>query len=398
MIATLCLAANASASDWVTAVKACVARKDFSCATSIVDHRLEANPSDLEARTWRARLLAWTGSWDAAEREYEAVLAVRHDDSDVLLGLADVQIWSAKFTDALATLDRAERAHADPREIWLRRARVYIRVHHEAEAVSAYKALLQVDPGNQVAQSALKSLRERRHELRIGSDTDTFNYRNLANSETLTLASRWNERWSTEISTVLFQRFGEDAETANAGVTYRFTANNWATVRGGIGNRQEVAPEEEFGGEYGHGSRLHLGPICGIESYALVTHLWYSASRVLIAGTTQVLYLPHDWMWTIRVTGVRTKFDEADAEWVPSGFMRLSWPVVNRLSVNGFFALGAEDFSNIDQVGHFSAHTYGGGAKVQITERQDVYGYVAFQQRSQGRTQTSAGVSYGIRF
>ena len=163
----------------------------------------------------------------------------------------------------------------------------------------------------------------------------------------------------------------------------------------GVGNRKDVAPEEEYGGEYGHGYHLRVGLIRGIESYALARSLWYSASRVLVVGTTQVVYLSDDWMWTIRVAGVRTKFAMTCAQWVPSGFMKLS---LNRLSLNGLFAVGAENFSDVDQVGYFSAHTYGGGAKIQINSRQDISGYIAFQSRSQGRTRTSAGVNYGIRF
>ena len=224
-IAMLCLAPHASTADWITAVKACVARKNFDCATSLVNAQLRTNPLDVEARTWHARLLAWTGSWEAAENEYKAILAVRHDDIDALLDLADVKIWDGKFTDALATLDRAERVHGDPRDIWVRRGRIYIRLHRELEAVQAYRSLLQVDPGDHEARSALTALREPRHELRTGSDTDTLNYTNPANAETLSLTSRWNQRWSTKISTTLFQRFAEHAETANAGVTYRFTEN-----------------------------------------------------------------------------------------------------------------------------------------------------------------------------
>ena len=396
--AILVAAANASSSAWVAMVKACVARKDFTCAFSVVDAQLSKNPTDLEARTWHARLSAWSGSWTTAEREYKAILVDSPGDTDALLGLSDVQIWNQEFTEALASLDRAERAHAGAREVWLRRARIYVRLHREADAIRAYRALLQADPINAEARSALNGIRDRRNELRVGSDTDTFNYTNLANTESLSLTSRWNERWSTELSTSMFQRFGETAETAIAGLTYRLAANDWVTIRAGLGTRQSIAPEEEFDGEYGHGFRLHLGPIRGLESYASTRNLWYSASRVLTVGTTQVIYLPRDWTWTVRATAVRTTFAGANAEWVPSGFMRLSWPVVNRLSLNGLFAVGAENFSNIDQVGRFSAHTYGGGARVQLNNRQDITGYVAFQQRSQGRTQTSAGVSYGIRF
>lgn len=397
-ILALHVSAVAAAQDWITEVRSCVARKDFQCAATIVDQRLKENPTDLEAQAWRARLFAWTGSWANAKRQYATVLAARPNDADVLLGLADVQLWSGDDSAALLTLDRAEHANAAKDEIWIRRARAYVALRQESQARKAYKAVLQFSPSNHEALMALEGLHERRHELRIGSNTDTFNYTDAANTEIMSVASRWNDRWSTQESATFFQRFGANAATADVAVTYRFNQTNWATVTGGVGARQNIAPQEELDAEYGHGFRLHFGWVRGVESYALARNLWFSASRVFTIGTTQVVYLPHEWTWTVRITGVRTAFAGANSEWVPSGFTRLSWPISHRVTGNGLFALGAENFSNVDQIGHFSAHTYGGGATVRINSRQDVTGYVAYQRRTQGRTQTSVGLNYGIRF
>jgi hypothetical protein len=63
-----------------------------------------------------------------------------------------------------------------------------------------------------------------------------------------------------------------------------------------------------------------------------------------------------------------------------------------------FFAVGTEDFAQVDQIGRFSSQTYGGGLRFRFAEAQDVTGYVAFQQRTQDRAQTSFGITYGIRF
>jgi hypothetical protein len=63
-----------------------------------------------------------------------------------------------------------------------------------------------------------------------------------------------------------------------------------------------------------------------------------------------------------------------------------------------FFAVGTEDFAQVDQIGSFASQTYGGGLCFRFTTRQDVTAYGAFQQRTQDRAQTSFGFSYGIRF
>ena len=46
----------------------------------------------------------------------------------------------------------------------------------------------------------------------------------------------------------------------------------------------------------------------------------------------------------------------------------------------------------------YLARTFGGGLRYRVSSRQDIRGYVAWQDRTQGRTQNSFGVTYGIRF
>ena len=70
----------------------------------------------------------------------------------------------------------------------------------------------------------------------------------------------------------------------------------------------------------------------------------------------------------------------------------------NRPRGNLLFAVGTENFALTEQVGHFSAHTFGGGLRWQITSVHDIGGYIAAQDRSQGRSQTTFGLSYGYRF
>jgi hypothetical protein len=99
------------------------------------------------------------------------------------------------------------------------------------------------------------------------------------------------------------------------------------------------------------------------------------------------------------VVAARSSFPVVGIEWQPSGSTRLSFPLRSeRLRGSVAFAVGTENFAKADQVGRFSARTFAAGLKYQINARQDVGGHVAFQDRSQQRTQTSVGFTYGIRF
>jgi hypothetical protein len=60
--------------------------------------------------------------------------------------------------------------------------------------------------------------------------------------------------------------------------------------------------------------------------------------------------------------------------------------------------MGTENFAQVDQIGHFSSQTYGGGLRWLLTESQYVTGTVAYQQRTQERNETSFGFTYGIHF
>jgi hypothetical protein len=129
---------------------------------------------------------------------------------------------------------------------------------------------------------------------------------------------------------------------------------------------------------------------------------WSQAARILTLNGSAFVYFPRDWTLTLAATGARSAFSGTGAEWRPSGLGRLAFPLAHwserRLSGNVFFAVGTEDFALIDQIGRFASQTYGGGLRFQISSRQDITGYAGYQKRTQGRTDTSFGLSYGIHF
>lgn len=388
------------ASDWSDEVRACALKNDLKCARTLVETRLREHADDLEALKWRGRLLAWSGEWLQADQQYRAVLTKAPHDYVVLLCLADVQLWRGDLSGALDTLDQAERYGAAANDVLLRRARVFGALHRNQEAIGVYEALLAIDPGNSTVRGEIAVLRatEGRHELRIGTDVDTFNYTDTASTETISLASRWNRRWASRLAGNFYQRFGTNAQKINVGATYRINRRDWLSVGGGVANRQGVVAQEELNLEYGHGLAVHTRFVRGMEVYAEHRNFWYSTSHVVTFGGMAVVYLPHDWMWSVSTTAVRTRFTNVGSSFTPSGFTRLVFPLYKRLGANLMYGAGAENFASVDQIGRFAARTMGGGLRCQIRPGQDVSGYVAVQDRSQGRSQVSAGVSYGFRF
>lgn len=399
----LLLTGFAVGQDWTSVVRTCVTHKDTACADQIVENQLRLHPSDPEAMTWRARLLAWRGRWDDAIAAYDTALKLAPGNGDILLGLADVQIWKHDYSDALVTLDRAGGAHAAPSEVLPRQAAALAGLGRMHDAEQAYEAVLRINPADAQSRQRLRDLRSnmavRRHELRIGSDSDAFSFAGPANAETLTLRSDWGRRWTTRFSGIMYQRFGETAETGSGEATLHLNSRNWLTGGAGLGNHQQIVPEYDTAAEFGHSFSLRAGLLRGIESYVQQKNYWYDAAQVSTFGSTQVIYLPNEWLLTLNVTAARTDLQGSrGAEWTPSGFSRLNFPLTRALQGNVLYGVGTEDFLVSDQIGHFSAHTYGGGVRIRLSPAQDLSFQFAFQDRSRAQSQISAGASYGIHF
>lgn len=387
------------ATDWQVEVRQKVESHQLDVALELVQVRLSRAPDDLEAQGWRARILAWQGHWQDAEADYRCVLGRVPGDVDMLTGLADVLMWQGRTKEALAIIEQARNLRPTEPEILSRRAHILHAVGEPSLARRQYREILPLDPQNAEARRELAGLSEEtHHELRIGTDIDTFNYADAAQAQSVLLTSRWTPRWSTAIGADFYQRFGQNAGKFQASGSWRFTEHDWLTAGGAAGHDNAVIPKREASFEYGHGLKIVNRMIKGLEVSYRQRWLWYQGAHVLTVGATQLYYLPKGWMWALTVTGARSGFSNAGIEWVPSGSTRLMVPLAARWSGNLTFAVGTENFAQAEQIGRFSARSYGGGLKYRISHKQDIAGYVAVQDRTHGRTENSYGLSYGCRF
>ncbi len=385
--------------DWQRQVNSAVDQHRLPEALAIVVRRLTDVPDDMEAHAWRGRLLAWTGHWQEAEAEYRLVLDKFPTDVDVLAGLADVLVWQQKYAEALTVLEEARSAAPRSPEVLVRCARVLILLQRTAEARAEFQTVLIFDPANPAAMLGLAGLTgASKFDLRIAEEADFFNYTDNAQVETLTLTARWNGRWTSGVGVSPYHLFGENAVKIWTDLAYRFHQNNWVRVLGAAANPQDVVPESEALIEYGHGFRFSNPWIKGLESSYQEHSLWYRGAQVVTLNTTQIAYLPREWTWTLSVTGSHTRFADGESDWVPSGSTKVGFPLIRRLSGSALFAVGAENFAQVDQIGRLSARTYGAGLRYRFAESQDVTAFLARQEREHGQKQTSLGLSYGIRF
>jgi len=390
--------------EWQAEVRKYTAAQDWISAMRIVDREAAAAPRDMDVRAWRARVLTWSGQLPEAEKEYLEILKVARNDPDDWMGLAGVYSREGKMEEALRALSRAVELDPERADIHAARARALRGKGERIEARMEFQKALSLDPESAEAKAGLLSLRsEPKHELRFTEDNDLFNFTGANHAGWVSLASQWTQRWGTNFAGSFYERAGIRAGKFSGAITGR--SHRWGTLTAGgaVGHDNGVIPKSEAFFDADHGWKTGENNFVRSVVFSYAQHwYWYRQSRILTLNGTAIAYLPREWTLSLGATGARSAFSGTGAEWRPSGMARLGFPLANwgerRLSGNTFFAAGTEDFTQIDQIGRFASQTYGGGLRFQVNARQDVTGYASYQKRTQNRTDTNFGLSYGIHF
>jgi tetratricopeptide (TPR) repeat protein len=389
---------------WQAEVRKYAEAQDWDSAMKIVDRELARASQDMDVRAWRARLLTWSGQLAEAEKEYLEILKFTRNDPDNWMGLASVYVREGRLEDALRSLDRA--VEIDPKRADLRaaRARALRAMGERNEARAEFQNALNLDPTSLEARAGVISLRgEPRHELRFGQDNDLFNFTSANQDGWASLVSQWTPHWATSLGGSFYSRSGIRAGKFSGAITGRLNGWGALTVGGASGHDNGVIPKSEAFFDLDHGWKITERKLLRGFEFVYGQHwYWYQASRILTLNGTTIVYLPGEATLSLGATGVRSTFPGTVAEWRPSGFTKLGFPLANwdqkRLSGNIFFAVGTEDFAEVDQIGRFASQTYGGGLRFQLSARQDVAGFASYQKRTGDKIDTSFGLSYGIHF
>lgn len=403
----------AQSGDWLEEVRARVSAHDLTGAEKIVDARLAMAPGDSDALGWRAQLLAWTGHRAEAEAAFRRALQLSPRDVDYLLGLATILGQGGRNREALQVLESAAQIPPARADVYNELGRVLAALGRKREARAAFLKARALEPKDiaPAADEAAAGLRElswqsasaTRFELDVTNETDTFNYTGAASAQSIVFLARPNSRWLFSDETDIYQRFGAKAEKTVASAAHRFAGGNWLTVGAGAGNAQGIIPEAETYFECGRGFRLsEHAALRGVEASYKQHWLWYDGAHVMVVTGTIAADLARGWRWTFSVNAVRSGFAGTPVAWEPSGYTRLDFSLpgvrAERLLPNVTFAVGSENFSEVDQVRAFASRTYGGGLRLRLSARQFVNFYFARQQRNGGNSEGIYGASYGVRF
>jgi Tetratricopeptide repeat len=389
---------------WQSEVRKYSDCSDWDDALRIVDQQITRYPDDQDIRAWRAQVLTWAGRLPEAEREFKEILKIETGNPDYWMGLATVYLHRGLTEEALKTADHAIELDGNRADLRATRAEIFQANTNSRESRVESLGAPGLDPSSAEALSGSSAISGgRSEELRFGFDQDVFSFTSANRDQWVSLVSKWTPRWTTSGAVSLYERGGINARNFVGSITRKQPGWGALTIGGATGHDNGVIPETGAFFELDHGFKISEDrPIRGIEIIYGQRWYWYTTARILTTNETAIVYLPRDWTLSVGLTEARSHFSDTHIDWKPSGQTRLSVPLGHwserELIGNAFFSVGTEDFAQVDQIGSFASRTYGGGLRFHFTALQDVTAYGAFQQRTQGREQTSFGFSYGIRF
>jgi tetratricopeptide (TPR) repeat protein len=394
---------KAAPSLWQQQVRKYAEEQNWNSAMRLVGSEMARSPQDMDVRAWRARILTWSGRLDEAELEYLRIIAVVPNDPDNWMGLAAVYSGENRPHDALHALNRAVTLDSKRADLHIARGRALRTLSQNSEAKGEFEAAFALNH-NKNARNDIASLKSQtRHQLLLGTNTDLFSFAGANQQEAINLISRWSNHWGTSFGGSFYRWAGANAQKLNASIAMNALRFGSVSVGGALARDVGVIPKNEVFYAYDRGWRFsHAGLLRGLETNFEQHWYWYSTAQVMTLNETTIAYFPRDWMWSLRLTGADSRFPGNQAQWRPAGFSKLAFPLKTfesrRVGGNIFFATGTENYSQVDQIGYFSSHTYGGGLHFQMAATQDISGFAGYQARTQGLTQTTFGLTYGIRF
>ncbi len=369
----------------------------YTPALEIFRRLVEANPQDIEARIWVARLESWKGRYGVAEELYRGVLADDPGNLEAELGLVDVLGWQGRHNEALARLDELEAKHPGNFDVLLRRARLLRWAHRRRESKAAYEEILAREPENREARDALDALRsETLYKLESGYFFEEFNFASNTHGGFVELAYHDLDRVRLLGRFQYQNKFSQNNTRGTLGGTYRFFTRTW--VRGEVSlapTGDTVIANQDYAVEVTQGlhPRFNLG-----GGYRFLN---FRAADVHVVTALADWSPRSDLHFYFRYTPARTTFEPSGASvWNHGGWTRLVWDAHRKVSPYFLFAVGSEDFAGVsaEQLGRFAAQTYGTGAEVRVTSRQGFRAGYYYQNRTQGRHEQGFGISYFVRF
>jgi YaiO family outer membrane protein len=317
-----------------------------------------ANPDDLQARLWIARLHQRLGHPEHAVDVYRSILAVQPQNLDALIGLGNSLVTVYRLDEASDALTQAEKLAGDRADILAAQGRLHAAAHRTTLALAYYDRALTIDPGNKDLRAQADILRAARaHRLELDYDFQHFNADvEDTHAGTFLLNARLSDAVRVVAEAQVDRLFGVNDQRAGGGFEFALSRNTQLNVGLLGGFDPTYLPESDFYADLGYTHHqttfgvlvrragfgdvdlLMIGPELTVQfSDSLETFAAYYRGTTTAVGfndiaTDNVVF---------RVSGAVTKRFRLGAGYT-HGIDRLDWLTVDRIGFESdTFALRA---------------------------------------------------------
>lgn len=320
-----------------------------------------ANPDDVEARLWIARLHVWMGHPERAIDVYQSVVATAPQNVEALVGLGSALTEVGRLADAADALNRAEAIAADQPAVLAAQGRMHRVAGRSTLALAYYLRALALDPGNRDTRDAYDALRAlRAHRVEGTYYFERFNVE-VADTHAgmIEVNARVNDAVRLFVDGQHWRKLSRDEDRFGAGVEWLAHRNVWLRVGAMFGSDTIVLPDGDasLDAEYHRGRFVWLGS-------GRYLHFTTTSSVVLSPGAT---YAPNDWLAvTLRYYRSQTAFQDAQDSAGNNGYSARAIACAGRrLWVNAGYTRGYEGLSVVtfERLTQLSADTATGGLR-----------------------------------
>jgi tetratricopeptide (TPR) repeat protein len=206
-----------------------------------------ANPDDIEARVWIARLHARMGHPEHAADVYRSILAVQPQHVEALIGLGNALLTLGRLKEAADALNRAEALAADRPAVLNAQGRLHQAGNHDTLALAYYLRAIALDPANAEARAAADALKAARaHRIELDYDFQHVNAQvDDAHLGTIEVNARVNDAVRIFARGQAERAFGFDEQRGGGGVEWSVTRHAWLRAGALFGSDTAFLPESE---------------------------------------------------------------------------------------------------------------------------------------------------------
>ena len=244
-------------------------------------------------------------------------------------------------------------------------------------------------------------------QVTFGFDAQDFSTGRSSSVGSIDAAVRLLPRWTLEAVATGGVYFGERFGGGASYVTLKPDAKTYLTAGGS--RNSDTNSTAEWSASFEAGRTLYRSdrnairrqsPIRALETDLNVSERGYHLSpsiNILLVNPTVVVYLPRDWVLTLRAGAIRTTLAGASS-WTPSGGAKLNVPLTRRLSVSPAVSFDSE-LSNVLQINNVSSREFGAGVHFWLTRSTSASAYYfRVLYGANHLASDSYGVSYALRF